>query len=356
MKELNDIASSLASFASSGETTPEPSLVTITLKTTCPHLSPNKDQPDPAHTMSLKSVPTRQRADSESVGIARSHSVSSAFEPRKESWTRSSLRDVVSPSSVSVRVAASEATLSGSESVTTLSQVSMATISRPRSLVFEDQRAVSHSDALEAIAEPQLTPTQATDNNNANRRQFTTPKRPAEPQSPQEDKLSELPKIKKLFFAFSPESRRRQQTAVTRSPRLTIKHNRRHSTGNIGQPSRFRHIGRLIASSPTSQPLPAGAREVELLRPPEGPYGFYIALTRHSDASQASRRLVVSRITNSRQKKLLAGILAEGDEIVEVNGCSVRDGRCSLQDVQQTRMQSNRLHLITIPLLERHDW
>lgn len=83
----------------------------------------------------------------------------------------------------------------------------------------------------------------------------------------------------------------------------------------VGDPSFFRPIGRVLQMNPAE-----GTLLVEMVKPPSGPFGFYIA--RKKEAGDTGS-VYISRLSDSYPDKMFAGLMRTGDEITEVNGTDV---------------------------------
>lgn len=149
-------------------------------------------------------------------------------------------------------------------------------------------------------------------------------------------------------------------------PRLTRKRSslsrRPSNADSIGIPSEFHYVGRVKPSHSVkvNQKL-VSTRSVELHRPASGTYGFYVqrrpsgvASTRDSQSRQGG--FFVSRIASSENRKLLSGMLEEGDQILSINGVLLHptgggSAEVCTEDVVQL-LHADTLQLVIIPCLE----
>ncbi|CAH1271598.1 PARD6A [Branchiostoma lanceolatum] len=116
-------------------------------------------------------------------------------------------------------------------------------------------------------------------------------------------------------------------------------------TSSVSSPGHFRTIGRLVKM------MPDNTQVIELIKPPHGPFGFYIA----RGNEKYNHGLFVSRLSDGYPDKLFAGLLGLGDEILEINGVPVNT--ITLDDVYDLMAETKeKLVLRVLPLLARNDW
>ncbi|XP_010226929.1 PREDICTED: uncharacterized protein KIAA1614 homolog [Tinamus guttatus] len=85
------------------------------------------------------------------------------------------------------------------------------------------------------------------------------------------------------------------------------------SLEDIGAPDLPRAVGRVI------EVFPDGTSQLELRRPPDGTFGFRLA----SGHGRPDSGVYVQEMADAGTAKLYAGLLAVGDEILQVNGAAV---------------------------------
>ncbi|XP_064415541.1 uncharacterized protein KIAA1614 [Latimeria chalumnae] len=105
------------------------------------------------------------------------------------------------------------------------------------------------------------------------------------------------------------------------------------SVEDVGSPNFMRTVGRVVEA------YPDGTFLLELSRPLHGNFGFYICL----ENGRADKGVYVQKMGDCNMEKLYAGLLAAGDEILEVNGSKV--GGLSLEVVNNLMLQGNTLSL-----------
>ena len=132
----------------------------------------------------------------------------------------------------------------------------------------------------------------------------------------------------------------------------------------MSSPSEFRYVGRVVPSryQNVNQKL-IQTRAVELHRPASGKYGFYIkqrAARSPIPHGTTSSGFFVSRFATEDVRKLLAGMIEEGDQILSINGISLSPAgsrvQVSMEDVVQLMRTSDKLDLVIAPNLELEDW
>nr|CAB3262813.1 uncharacterized protein LOC100183578 [Phallusia mammillata] len=106
-------------------------------------------------------------------------------------------------------------------------------------------------------------------------------------------------------------------------------------TENVGTPGHFRPIGKVLQMD-TRQ----GTLLIEMVKPPSGPYGFYLARRRESGDRGS---VFISSLSDSYPDKMYAGLMKLGDEITEVNGKSVHN--LALSQVYDIILDSDRILL-----------
>ncbi|XP_063966196.1 uncharacterized protein KIAA1614-like [Lytechinus pictus] len=113
---------------------------------------------------------------------------------------------------------------------------------------------------------------------------------------------------------------------------------------DVTSPTHGRKIGRLLDIKPDRTQV------IELVKPPNGPFGFYIA----KGTSANGNGIFVTRLGDGHPAKILAGLLQVGDEILEINGQDIR--RKKLDDVYDLMMDNDSLVLHVRPLKSRSDY
>ncbi|CAL1271285.1 unnamed protein product [Larinioides sclopetarius] len=92
-----------------------------------------------------------------------------------------------------------------------------------------------------------------------------------------------------------------------------------------------------------------GSQVVELTKPPNKPYGFFVARGRVRN----SKGVFVSRMRDQETQKQLAGLLDIGDEILEIDGSNVKDA--DIMEVNSLMANKNTLLLTVLPYICRKD-
>ncbi|KAM9379469.1 LOW QUALITY PROTEIN: uncharacterized protein KIAA1614 homolog [Phaethornis superciliosus] len=105
------------------------------------------------------------------------------------------------------------------------------------------------------------------------------------------------------------------------------------SVEDIGAPSRLRAVGRVV------EVFPDGTSQLELQRPPHGAFGFCVT----SGHGRPDTGVYVQEMSDAGTAKLYAGLLAVGDEILQVNGAAVSG--LGLPRIQQLLLQADTLSL-----------
>ncbi|XP_060089056.1 uncharacterized protein KIAA1614 homolog [Heteronotia binoei] len=85
------------------------------------------------------------------------------------------------------------------------------------------------------------------------------------------------------------------------------------SVEDIGSPNLARTVGRVV------EVFPDGTSQLELLRPPQGTFGFRVS----SGNRRPDTGIYVQEMADASTAKLYAGLLGVGDEILELNGAKV---------------------------------
>ncbi|KAJ8038734.1 hypothetical protein HOLleu_16242 [Holothuria leucospilota] len=111
---------------------------------------------------------------------------------------------------------------------------------------------------------------------------------------------------------------------------------------DVTTPSFMRKIGRVLEIHDD------GTQLVRLVKPPSGPFGFYIA----KGSSANGPGIFVTRIGDGHPAKILAGLLQVGDEILEINGTVVKEEK-SIDFVYDLILDSDDLLLRIRPLVMR---
>ncbi|KAK3561958.1 hypothetical protein QTP86_019068 [Hemibagrus guttatus] len=105
------------------------------------------------------------------------------------------------------------------------------------------------------------------------------------------------------------------------------------SVEDVGSPSAVRSVGRV------AQAFPDGTFLLELNRPPDRPFGFLISRGK----GRPDSGVYVEDMGDTSTKKLYAGLLGVGDEILEVNGEKVAG--LSLELVTQLMVQNDTVSI-----------
>ncbi|KAM9460993.1 uncharacterized protein KIAA1614 homolog [Clarias gariepinus] len=146
--------------------------------------------------------------------------------------------------------------------------------------------------------------------------------------------FSQLKKSSSVQNLHSPKKKLERSTVYTPgdracSPALSRGLQRALSKEDVGSPSALRSVGRV------AQAFPDGTFLLELNRPPDRPFGFLISRGK----CRPDSGVYVEDIGDSSTRKLYAGLLGVGDEILEVNGEKVAG--LSLDSVTQLLVQSD---------------
>ncbi|XP_023930451.1 serine/arginine repetitive matrix protein 2 [Lingula anatina] len=140
------------------------------------------------------------------------------------------------------------------------------------------------------------------------------------------------------------KSKKRPSSAQT--PKKSSQHLRRHSIASpeeVESPTHGRAIGRLLSVNSN------GSQVIELIKPPHGPFGFYIA----RGNAKFKHGIFISRLSDGYPEKFFAGLLSVGDEILEVDTKPTKD--LTLDDLYDFMATKKKLVLKTLPLLARTD-
>lgn len=108
-------------------------------------------------------------------------------------------------------------------------------------------------------------------------------------------------------------------------------------------PKKFQPIGQL------KQINCDGTQVIELSKPKDGPFGFYIA----RGSAKYNHGIFVSRLSDSLPPHFFAGLLNVGDEIFEINGTSMKN--ISLEETYDLMAKQNQLLLKIMPFMARRD-
>lgn len=115
----------------------------------------------------------------------------------------------------------------------------------------------------------------------------------------------------------------------------------------VSKPTAGKSLGKVLG---VSHDFGGMAYQVELNRPGNGLYGFFI----QKGYKQYRHGVFVSRIMDSTSAKFLAGLLTPGDEILEINGFHTQTKAVS--EVHDIMAHSDKLTLTVLPFLARKDW
>ncbi|XP_006816485.1 uncharacterized protein LOC102801825 [Saccoglossus kowalevskii] len=138
------------------------------------------------------------------------------------------------------------------------------------------------------------------------------------------------------------EKKMQQRPGSARSDRSIS--SRKSTTSSVTSPNHLRKVGRILKSNVD------GTLIIELVKPPSGPFGFYIA----RGNEKFGRGIFISRMSDGYPEKMFAGLMGIGDEILEINGTSLV--KKTLDDVYDAMADRDRLVLKIMPLLSRKDW
>ncbi|PIK60833.1 hypothetical protein BSL78_02233 [Apostichopus japonicus] len=141
----------------------------------------------------------------------------------------------------------------------------------------------------------------------------------------------------KLMGSFSDLSTRERRSASISGPSSAVM-----EQIDVTTPSYMRKIGRVL------EVYDDGTRLVRLVKPPNGPFGFYIA----KGASTNGPGIFVKRIGDGHPAKILAGLLQVGDEILEINGHNVKIEK-NIDTVYDLILDNDDLVLRVRPLIRR---
>jgi len=111
----------------------------------------------------------------------------------------------------------------------------------------------------------------------------------------------------------------------------------------VDKPTHFRAIGKLRKLNSD------GTQVVELVKPPHGPFGFYIG----RGNAQYNHGVFVSRLSDSLPERFFAGLIGLGDEILEINNVPLHS--LTLDQVYDLMAEKNKLILKTLPFMARKD-
>ncbi|XP_033105200.1 uncharacterized protein LOC117107597 isoform X2 [Anneissia japonica] len=110
---------------------------------------------------------------------------------------------------------------------------------------------------------------------------------------------------------------------------------------DVTRPTHLRKVGRLLQLNKD------GTQVIELVKPPSGPFGFYIAKGKcNSEAG-----VFVTRLSDGHPEKILLGLIQVGDEILEINEVPVQ-GK-SIDDVYDIILENDKLVIKILPLSAR---
>jgi len=104
----------------------------------------------------------------------------------------------------------------------------------------------------------------------------------------------------------------------------------------IGHPNHFRPIGRVLNINASS-----GDVLVEIVKPPSGPYGFYLG--RYKD----NKCVYISSLNDGYPEKMYSGLMKLGDIVTHVNGINVDD--ISLDAINDMILDSENVQLCIKP-------
>ncbi|XP_038063852.1 serine/arginine repetitive matrix protein 1-like [Patiria miniata] len=166
-------------------------------------------------------------------------------------------------------------------------------------------------------------------------------------------KLKRSPSLRSLTGLFSKKDKKQESADSPgklnkrRSASLSGLHVRPQRTSegtDVTSPSHMRKVGKLLNINSD------GSQIVELIKPPSGPFGFYIA----RGTSNFGSGVFVTRLGDGHPAKILAGLLAVGDEILDINGVDVRNR--PIDDVYDMMMDNDKLILRLVPIATRSMW
>lgn len=84
-----------------------------------------------------------------------------------------------------------------------------------------------------------------------------------------------------------------------------------------------------------------GTMQIEMIKPPSGPFGFYVA--RNEDDGV----VYVSSLNDSYPDKMFAGLMKAGDEILKINEKNVQD--LTLDQIYDLILENDCLNILTKP-------
>ncbi|XP_072016563.1 uncharacterized protein [Amphiura filiformis] len=168
------------------------------------------------------------------------------------------------------------------------------------------------------------------------------------------NKLKKSPSLRSLTSILGKKKNKKDDSDAEYPSQLDKKHRSASVIGlynrpqrssfdtDVTTPSHGRKVGKLISSDPN------GTQVIELVKPPAGPFGFYIARGTYDFGSG----IFVTRLGDGHPAKILVGLLGVGDEILEINGENVRSK--PIDDVYDIMMDNNTLVLKIMPLMTRN--
>ncbi|KAF5898541.1 uncharacterized protein DAT39_011720 [Clarias magur] len=189
----------------------------------------------------------------------------------------------------------------------------------------------SHSSSMEQLGPPLKSRTNSTESPGTS---STLKKAPSLQNLRLASPFSQLKKSSSVQNLQSPKKKLERSTVYTAgdracSPALSRGVQRSLSKEDVGSPSALRSVGRV------AQAFPDGTFLLELNRPPDRPFSFLISRGK----CRPDSGVYVEDMGDSSTRKLYAGLLGVGDEILEVNGEKVAG--LSLDSVTQLLVQSD---------------
>lgn len=107
----------------------------------------------------------------------------------------------------------------------------------------------------------------------------------------------------------------------------------------VSKPSYFRHIAKIVGTGP------GAAYTVQLHKPAQGSLGIFIV--QGFDEDRQNKSIFISKFYEQNTEKFYAGLLHPGDEILAVNGKSVRDRL--VNEVQKLITEVDSVFLTILP-------
>ena len=84
-----------------------------------------------------------------------------------------------------------------------------------------------------------------------------------------------------------------------------------------------------------------GTMQIEMIKPPSGPFGFYVAKNDNDGI------VYISSLSDSYPDKMFSGLMKTGDEILEINQRKVKE--LTLDQIYDLILENNRLVILIKP-------